>query len=161
MMILTPVVLMLRTYQHVSLISLLIILVLTTLSSGCATVFTQNSVAKRAPSERMLGLQTHLNNAATLTVVRHEGAISNACFYALSINKKLVARLDLDEYAQFFLPPGKHTVEIDRDPQGNFLCEGGAGTNARQWEVDLSANDEKVYHFAVGSDGKITLQAAK
>lgn len=81
------------------------------------------SSALKAPPDRVLALQLATGDkTATLTVVRDEGFIGSGCYYAVHIDRVLVARLDVAEFARFYVEPGEIVLRAGRDPQGVGLC---------------------------------------
>ena len=91
--------------------------------SGCATTPVPISKAKQAPADRVLAFQmTGGDKTATLTVIRDEGFIAIACYYAVHINQVLAARLDVAEFARFYVEPGEILLRAGRDPQGKGSC---------------------------------------
>ena len=101
--------------------------------SGCVvfpthTTATPEHTVKAAERERVLAFQEQSAVAtATLIVTRDLGAFGSACYYAVEINGKLAARLDMGERSYFHLAPGEATLRAGGDPLARGLCSIGQG----------------------------------
>ena len=139
-------------------ISLLLLLMLC--ANGCATAPISISEAKQAPPDRVLAFQTSTSDkTATLTVIRDEGLIGSGCYYAVSINGILAARLDLSELARFYIEPGEILMRYGRDPQGQGLCGPLEGMdNWTQRETFLKPREKKSFRLTIDANGKKDIQ---
>jgi len=98
-------------------------LLLALLLGGCATTPVSMSEAKQAAADRVLAFRIIADDkTGSLTVIRDEGFIGSACYYAVHINGILAARLDVAEFARFYVEPGEILLRAGRDPQGGGLC---------------------------------------
>ncbi len=133
-----------------------IILVLFMFLAGCATTPVHINDAKLAPSDRVLAFQSEAPNKSSLTVIRDEGFIGSACYYGLWINNVLAARLDVAEYAKFYLEPGEILLKISRDPQGSGLC-GVEQSNWTQRETLMKPGEKKIFRMSIDANGKLDI----
>lgn len=133
-------------------------LLLALLLGGCATTPVPMSAAKQAPPDRVLAFQiTGGDKTATVTVIRDEGYIGSGCFYAVHIDKVLAARLDVAEYARFYVQPGEIVLRVGRDPQGAGLC-GVQLDNWTQRETLLKPGEQKFFRLSIDTNGKLDIQ---
>ncbi|GLR38520.1 hypothetical protein [Pseudomonas plecoglossicida] len=94
--------------------------------SGCAAAPTVGE-AVPAPGNRLLTLQTEdLGKDATVTVIRESAIQAGHCFFGVFIDGKLVARLDNNEKATFYVKPGRRLVGVGSDPEGAGPCSGNS-----------------------------------
>lgn len=94
--------------------------------SGCAAPPTVGE-AMPAPANRLLMLQAEEHGkVATLTVVRESSIQAGHCFFGVFVDGKLVARLDNNEKATFYVKPGRRLVGVGSDPQGVGPCSGNS-----------------------------------
>lgn len=127
---------------------------------GCATTPVSINDAKQVPADRLLAFQTaDAAKTATLTVVRDEGFLGSGCYYGLWINKTLAARVDVAEYAKFYVEPGETLLRIGRDPQGNGLCAVDQD-NWTQRETIMKAGDPKTFRMSIDVNGKLDISRA-
>lgn len=130
------------------------------LTVGCATTPTPVSEAKQAPSSRLLAYQEKkTETTSTLVVTRDAGYLGGGCYYAVSINGTLAARLDVAETSRFFLVPGEVLLRAGRDPQGNGLCAIGQD-DWTQRETILRQNEVKFFRLSIDANGKTDIQRA-
>ena len=94
--------------------------------SGCVSSPTIDE-AVLAPSNRLLTFQTQdIGRDATVTVVREAAFQAGHCFFGIYIDGMLVARLDNNEKANFFVKPGRRLVGVGSDPLGEGNCSGNS-----------------------------------
>lgn len=135
----------------------LIVILFVLLTSGCATTPIQMSAAKQAPTDRVLAFQTPGGDqTATLTVIRDEGFLGSGCYYAVWVNRILAARLDVAEYARFYVEPGEILLRVGRDPQGKGLC-GLEPDNWTQRETLLKPGERKSFRLSIDQNGKLDI----
>lgn len=104
----------------------LILMVLTAVLSSCAAPPTL-SEAIPAPANRLLALQfKDAGKDGTVSVVREGAAQAGHCFFGIYIDGKLVAKLDNNEKASFYVKPGRRLIGVGSDPQGVGPCSGNA-----------------------------------
>lgn len=131
-----------------------LLFILAILLSGCATTPVPISAAKQAPPDRVLAFQTSAGDKiATLTVIRDEGLRSSGCYLGLYINKTLVARLDVAEFARFYVDPGEILLRIAGDPQGKGLCA-WSQSDWTQRETFMKPGDQKTFRMTIDVNGK-------
>lgn len=127
------------------------------LLGGCATTPVQISEATQASADRVLAFQLATGDKpATLTVIRDEGFIGSGCYYAVHINQVLAARLDVAEFARFYVEPGEILLRVGRDPQGVGLC----GFGQDQWtqrETILKPDEQKSFRLSIDTSGKLDI----
>lgn len=94
--------------------------------SGCATPPTVGEAAL-APRNRLLAYQVQEKGKDALVTVIREGAFqASNCFFGLYVDGKLVARVDSNEKANFYLKPGRRLIGVGSDPQGAGNCSGNS-----------------------------------
>ncbi|MNC42590.1 hypothetical protein D3C75_914080 [compost metagenome] len=97
-----------------------------TMLSGCASPPTVGE-AVPAPSNRLLAYQVEdKGKDAAVTVVREGAFQAGNCYFGLYIDGKLVARVDSNEKANFYLKPGRRLIGVGSDPQGAGNCSGNS-----------------------------------
>jgi hypothetical protein len=128
--------------------------------NGCATAPIAISEAKQSPPDRVLAFQTPTSDkTATLTMIRDEGFIGGGCYYAVSINGILAARLDPAEFVRFYMEPGEILIRYGRDPQGQGLCVPFEGLdNWTQRETFLKSGEKKSFRLTIDMNGKTDIQ---
>ena len=128
--------------------------------TGCATTPVPATSAKQAPAERVLAFQTKLEGpSGKLIVTRDEGFLGGGCFYALSINGIVAARLDVGETSAFFVSPGEVFLRAGRDPQGKALCALGQD-EWTQRETLVRDKETKYFRLSIDMNGKTDIQRA-
>jgi predicted component of type VI protein secretion system len=124
---------------------------------GCATTPVSIKDAKQMPKDRLLAFQTKdANKTATLTVIRDEGFLGSGCYYGLWINQTLAARVDVAEFAKFYVEPGEILLRIGRDPQGQGLC-GIDQDNWTQRETIMKPGDQKTFRMTIDENAKLDI----
>ncbi len=133
-------------------------LLLALLLGGCATTPVPISKAKQAPPDRVLAFQiSGGDKTATVTVIRDEGYTGSACYFAVYINQVLAARLDVAEFAQFYVEPGEILLRAGGDPQGIGLCA-FASDMWTQRETFLKPGEQKSFRLSFDTSGKFDIQ---
>ena len=130
------------------------------LVSGCAATTTPVplSEAKQAPMDRVLAFQmTGGDKTATLTVIRDEGYAGGGCYNSVYINKVLAARLDVAEYARFYLEPGEIVLGSGSDPEGRWLCAFQTAYETQR-EILLKPGEQNVFHLTLNHWGILNIQ---
>jgi hypothetical protein len=126
--------------------------------AGCASTPTAPANMSQAPRERLLVYQGKTADASgTIVVTRDEGFGGSGCFYAVSINGTLAARLAVSETATFFVPPGEILLRAGRDPQGKGLCAIGKD-EWTQRETILHQDETKRFRLSLDANGKTDIQ---
>ena len=124
---------------------------------GCATTPVSINDAKQVPADRLVGFQsTDANKTATLTVIRDEGFLGSGCYHGLWINQTLAARVNVAEFATFFVEPGEILLRIGRDPLGKGLC-GLEQDNWTQRETIMKPGDKKAFRMTIDENGKLDI----
>jgi len=133
-------------------------LLLALLLGGCATTPVPISAAKQAAADRVLAFQIVTDNkTATLTVIRDHGLLGSACYFAVYINQVLAARLDVAEFARFYVEPGEVVLRAGGDPQGTGLC-GFASDMWTQRETILKPGEQKSFRMSFDQSGRFDIQ---
>lgn len=128
--------------------------------TGCATTPVPATSAKQTPAERVLAFQTKPEGpSGKLIVTRDEGFLGGGCFYALSINGTVAARLDVGETSAFFVSPGEVLLRAGRDPQGKALCALGQD-EWTQRETLVRDKETKYFRLSIDMNGKTDIQRA-
>jgi hypothetical protein len=116
------------------------------------------STAKQTPPERVLAFQSKPEGpSGKLTIIRDTGFVGGGCYYTISINGTLAARLDTGEKSTFFVPVGEVLLRAGRDPLGNALCSVGQD-EWTQRETIISSHDEKYFRLSIDANGKTDIQ---
>lgn len=112
------------------------------------------------PKDRLLEFQTKTDNtSAELAIIRDQGLAASSCYYAVLIDEKLSARIDVAEKASFYLEPGKHKVKITRDLTGSGLCKDGKDQFEK--EVDLTKDEVLKFRLTLELSGQPILNPYK
>ncbi|MGV8921277.1 MAG: hypothetical protein ACOH2R_26460 [Pseudomonas sp.] len=128
---------------------------------GCATTPMPITEAEQAPAARLLSFQSKPDGqSGTLVITRDAGFLGAGCYYAVSINGTLAARLDVGEKSAFFLAPGEVLLRAGRDPQGNALCALGQD-EWTQRETLIRNNEVKLFRLSIDANGKTDIQRAE
>ena len=129
-----------------------------TILAGCATEPIPATSAKAVPGDRLLAYQGKRNpTAGTLIITRDTGFGGSGCFYAVSINGTLAARLDVGETSRFFVNAGDVLLRVGRDPQGRGLCAFGK-SEWTQRETVLRPDETKYFRLSIDVNGKTDIQ---
>lgn len=90
--------------------------------SGCASP-PDTADALPVPKDRLIALQANDGTAnAQVTVMREWGFAGGGCYVGVYIDGRLVARMDNNERATFYIKPGRRLVGVGVDPKGNGSC---------------------------------------
>jgi hypothetical protein len=128
------------------------------LLSGCATTPIPLTEAKPAPSDRLLAYQDkNAETTSTLVVTRDGGFLGGGCYYAVSINGTLAARLDTGETSRFYLVPGEVVIRAGRDPQGKGMCSLGQDEWTERESI-LRQHETKLFRLSIDANGKTDIQ---
>jgi len=143
-------------------VHILVILVIATISlGGCATTPVSPSTAMQAPRDRLLAFQERTDEtSATLVITRDQGLTGGACYYSVTLNGTVAARLDVGETARFYVPPGEILMRGGRDPLGKGLC----GTGQDHWtqrETVVREGETKYFRLSIDVNGKVDIQRAE
>ncbi len=130
-------------------------LFLAALTAGCSTVAVVPNAAMDVPAERLV--RPSQTGDARLTVVRDEGFLGKACYYALYVNRELTARMATSERVSLAVPSGEVLLGVGRDPQGAGLCSPVADTTRVQRETLLKPGEHKFYRLVIQRDGGVDL----
>lgn len=130
------------------------------LVAGCATTPTGADRATSALGDRLLAYQDKLEGpSGRIVVTRDSGFLGGACFYAVSINGKLAARLAVGESATFYVAPGEILLRSSRDPLGKGLC-GVLSEERTQRETVIRQGETKHFRLLLDANGKTDIQRA-
>jgi len=129
-------------------------------ANGCASIPVPISEAKQVPPDRILAFQTPTSDKnAVLTMIRDQGMPGSGCYYAVSINGILAARLAPTEFARLYTEPGEILIRYGRDPQGKGLCGSFEGIdNWTQRETFLKPGEQKSFRLTIDGEGKTDIQ---
>lgn len=104
----------------------LFVIAVTTFLSGCASPPTVGE-AVPVPNNRLLAYQVEDEGKdAAVTVVRESSFQGGVCYFGVYVDGKLVARVDNNEKARFYLKPGRRLIGVGSDPQGAANCSGNS-----------------------------------
>lgn len=136
----------------------LFLIIASVVLAGCATTPPSLSEIRPAPKERLLAFQNKTEaTSSKLVVTRDTGLVGGMCFYTLSINNVLAARLDTSETASFYLEPGELLLRVGTDSEGKGLCS-FALDGWTQRETILRAGETKTFRMTIDASGKTDIQ---
>ncbi|MCL5229467.1 hypothetical protein [Pseudomonas nunensis] len=125
----------------------LLVIAAVTMLSGCASPPT-GGVAVPAPSNRLLAYQVEdKGKDASVTVVREGAFQAGQCFFGVYVDGKLVARVDNNEKASFYLKPGRRLIGVGSDPQGAANCSGNS-TFRREVATWVQSGDRQTFRIS-------------
>lgn len=140
---------------------IIIIGIVALIVSGCATSPPSLSDVRQVPRDRLLAYQDKTEKTtASITVIRDSGFIGGGCFYALSIDGRLAARLDTAEMAKFYVEPGELLLKSSSDPEGKGLC-GAFPDEFTQRETILRPNEIKTFRLSIDANGKTDISRSE
>ncbi len=117
------------------------------LLSGCASPPTVGE-AVPAPATRLLAYQVEdKGRDAAVTVVREGAFQAGHCYFGIYIDGKLVARLDNNEKASFYLKPGQKLIGVGSDPQGAGVCSSNSGFR-REVATRVEAGEKQTFRIS-------------
>lgn len=128
--------------------------------AGCVSATTPVAPANssQTPVDRVLAFQVKTTDTSgEVTVIRDAGFHGSACYYAVSINGIIAARLAVGERATFYVPPGEVLLRAGRDPYGRALC-GGGQHEWTQREAVIRQGEQKTYRMSMDVNGKMDIQ---
>jgi hypothetical protein len=106
------------------------------------------SEAIPAPASRLLALQSEsAGMGGTVSVIREGAAQAGHCFFGIYIDGKLVARLDNNEKATFYVKPGRRLIGVGSDPQGAGPCSGNSNYR-REVATWIQPNDVQMFRIS-------------
>ncbi|MEQ1686716.1 MAG: hypothetical protein ABL916_23945 [Burkholderiaceae bacterium] len=128
--------------------------------AGCATTPTGADRATAAIGDRLLAYQEKPQGpSGRIVVTRDSGFLGGQCFYAVSINGKLAARLAVGESATFYVEPGEILLRSSRDPMGRGLCS-VMSEERTQRETIIRQDETKHFRLSIDANGKTDIQRA-
>lgn len=132
------------------------------LLTGCASPTTPPSPSELRPAaaDRIYPLRStssHVTSLGRLVVVRDVGFGGSGCFYAVSVDGQLAARLDVGERVELAVPVGERVLRAHRDPMGRGLC-GLQSNNWSQLETVVIEGKVKTFRLTLHTDGVPLLQ---
>lgn len=130
---------------------LLMVTPLICLLTGCAGSPTVDQ-AIPTPSSRLFAYQGIGDGGdSIITVLRQLGSIGPTCYFSVYIDGKLVARMDDNEIASFYVQPGPKLIGIGMDPNGAGICSSGSNQPRREVETYLGKGEQRKFRFATQS----------
>ena len=130
----------------------------TVVLGGCATTPIASSNATQAPPDRLLAFQERGQDTnATLVITRDQGFLGSGCYYSVTLNGTVAARLDVGETARFYVIPGEILMRVGRDPVGKGLC----GLGQDEWtqrETVVRQGETKYFRLSIDANGKTDIQ---
>lgn len=125
----------------------LTLIVFATSLASCAAPLTIGE-AKPAPANRLLALQSKDSGKdGTVSVVREGAVQAGHCFFGIYVDGKLVARLDNNEKASFYVKPGRRLIGVGSDPQGSGPCSGNTRYR-REVATWIQPNEVQTFRIA-------------
>lgn len=130
---------------------ILISLVLLSGLAACAspTSPVDSLSAKPIDPARVLAYQEPNQDYARVQIIRDKGFLASGCYIGVMYRQTLLARFDVGEKAEFYLPEGDWRFAIVRDPQGKALCH--LGLNNPVFETQQIRKDkENLFRISFG-----------
>jgi hypothetical protein len=126
------------------------------LLAGCATSPVPLNEAEQAPTDRVSGYQSKIDNGGQIIVTRDSGFPGGGCYATVFINGEPVAQLNPKEKAYFNVPAGEWTVGAALE--GRALC----GLNAERLEAEalIKAGQAKKYRIYTSPSGDVTVKTS-
>jgi hypothetical protein len=115
------------------------------LLAGCSSIPADSANVKQVPPERLLAFQQPVEGGGQITVNRDIGMIGGGCYLAVSIDRKVSARIGIGEEAHFQVPAGARIVGIGIDEQDDSLCS--KGRLHRELSVELQSGATQYFHI--------------
>ena len=78
--------------------------------------------AKPIDPARVLAYQEPNKDYAKVQIIRDKGFLASCCYIGVMYRQTVLARFDVGEKAEFYLPEGDWQFAIVSDPQGRALC---------------------------------------
>jgi len=126
-----------------------LILLLGLVLSACSTTRTPLAEATATPFYRvMYEEKVDPSHKSVVVFVRDQGFLGGGCYLAVSLNDKMVGRLDPGEKLMLNVKPGLWKVGMGRDPLGAGLCRQATGFSWHYLEADFK--EGKTYRFKLG-----------
>ncbi|MGB7195442.1 MAG: hypothetical protein WBD81_18470 [Collimonas pratensis] len=120
--------------------------------SGCSTTMTSPNEATSINPERVLKYGSKTSEAdAHIVVTRDSGAIGSGCLTGFFINGSLVAKFDVRESANFYLPSGQYIFGYGF-VKGRGLCAVDRSSTIRERETVLAAGETKRFRLFIDQD---------
>lgn len=91
---------------------LICIAILFVLLAGCSSIPADSANVKQVPPERLLAFQQPVEGGGQITVNRDIGMIGGGCYLALSIDRKVSARIGIGEEAHFQVSAGATSLAL-------------------------------------------------
>jgi len=127
----------------------ILILLIGLLLSACSTTRTPLHEATEIPFYRVsYDKEVDPLHKSTVVFVRDQGLLGGGCYLAVSLNDKMVGRLDTGEKLTLNVRPGLGKVGMGRDPLGEMLCGLSVGTGWHYLEADFKEGE--THHFKLG-----------
>ena len=129
--------------------------------SACATTPVPISEAKPIEAARLLAFKSApAEPHGILRAYRDVGLIGSACYYALSVNGVLAARLGPGETVTLYVSTGELLIRAGGDPLGGGLC-GLGQDNWTQRETTFKPNEIKSFRLSIDENGKLDVQRSE
>ena len=137
------------------------LLVLTVAVYGCATTPVPVREAKPIEASRLVAFTSiPATPHGILKAYRDVGFLGGGCYYALSVNGILAARLGVGETATLYVPTGELLLRVGRDPRGGGLC-GFDQDNWTQRETSFRPDEVKNFRLSIDANGKLDVQRSE
>lgn len=118
--------------------------------AACVTTPAPPESRTTVPADRLLVQQSV--GDAEIVVVRDLGFLGSGCFQSLTVNGKLVARMDKGETVRMRVPAGDLLLATGRDPEGRGMCSFETDYRVAR-EFVIRAGEVKRFRMVIGSGG--------
>jgi len=123
--------------------------------AGCVTKPPRPDQLRQPPADRLLAFQSPADGDSRIVVTRDVGMQGSACFGAVFIDGKVVAKLATGERATFHVPSGEHIVGTWNT--GSGLCGYREGKDRRETSTVLKAGDEKRFRITINPNSGVEI----
>lgn len=121
--------------------------------AGCVTKPPRPDQLRQPSADRLLAFQSPSDGDASITVTRDIGALQSACYMAVFLDGKVVAKLATGEVATFHVPAGDHIVGAWNT--GSGLCGYREGEDRREQATILKPGGAKRFRITVNPNSGI------
>jgi hypothetical protein len=115
--------------------------------AGCVTKPPRQDQLRQPPGDRLLAFQSPSDGDSTIEVIRDVGYAGSACYHAVFLDGKVVAKLATGERAIFHVPSGEHVVGTWTT--GSGLCGYREGQDRRETVAVLRPGDVKKFRITI------------
>lgn len=122
--------------------------VLIAIISGCTTVPVTPDIAIQVPQNRLVNQEFSLPDSIRdlkVTFIRDSGLIGGGCYIVLSMNKKIIAKLEVSEKVSIYLKEGNYIFGVTGGDDG--LC-----STWPFYEHNVIVSKDRKNHYRIMTD---------